>query len=348
MEDLKDILKNTMKHITTGVSYMVPVIVSCGLLFAIAVIFGGTAPEEGTFWYNLKQVGSYGTGLYVAVFSMFTAYSIADRPGLCPGLIGGYIAIQRGTGFIGAIVAGLTAGIIAYYCKKMKLPASLKPMLPLVIIPLVSVFAEFILFYYLIGSPLAAATKALGSILTSLQTSGRVALGAVIGAFAGFDYGGPINKTAVVFCNGLFADGITGPRAWFNCGNPSAPVAVALATLLAPKKFTTVEKQLAPSTALMGLFGITEGVIPFALNDPLHMMPATIIGSAVGSALGSLFNLETMITWSGMVCVPGISNKLLYFVCWGAAILVTTAILVVFKKPAKEEDDQDVNDFIGA
>ena len=121
-----------------------------------------------------------------------------------------------------------------------------------------------------------------------------------------------------------------------------------MATLLAPKKFTTVEKQLAPSTALMGLFGITEGVIPFALNDPLHMMPASIIGSAVGSALGSYFNLETMITWSGMVCVPGISNKLLYFVCWGAAILVTTAILVVFKKPAKEEDGQDVDDFIGA
>lgn len=348
MEDLKDILKHTMKHITTGVSYMVPVIVSCGLLFAIAVIFGGTAPEEGTFWFNLKQVGSYGTGLYVAVFSMFTAYSIADRPGLCPGLIGGYIAIQKGTGFIGAIVAGLTAGIIAHYCKKIKLPLSLKPMMPLVIIPLITVFSEFILFYYVIGTPLAALSSGLAGILTSLQTKGRVALGAVIGGFAGFDYGGPINKTAVVFCNGLFADGISGPRAWFNCGNPSAPVAVALATLIAPKKFNLVEKQLAPSTALMGLFGITEGVIPFALNDPLHMMPATIIGSAVGSALGAYFNLETLITWSGMVCVPGISNKLLYFVCWGAAILVTTAILVVFKKPAKEVNESEVDDFIGA
>jgi fructose PTS system EIIBC or EIIC component len=335
------------KHLMTGVSYMLPVVVAGGILIALAFAFGGiyAGKAEGTFGYALMQIGgSTAFALFVPVLSAFIAFSIADRPGIAPGLIGGMLATTVGAGFLGGIVSGFLAGYITKFLNdRIKLPDTLQGLKPVLILPVLSTLAVGLLMIYVAGPPVKAVLTALTDWLKGMQTSSAIVLGLILGAMMAFDMGGPVNKAAYAFSVGLLSSNVYAPMAAVMAAGMTPPLGLALAATLFKNRFTADEQEASKAAFVLGLSFITEGAIPYAARDPLRVIPSLMLGSAVTAALSMVFGCELLVPHGGVfvLFIPNaVTNLGLYVLALVVGTLVTTGALFIVKKPLTEESLQ--------
>lgn len=339
-------VKDIKKHLLTGVSYMIPVVVAGGICMAIAKVFGGAmvGDAKGTIPFMINSIGSAAMSFVVPVLTAAIAYSIAQRPGIVPGLVLGYIANDIKAGFLGGMLAAFLLGYLINAMKKINLPQALKGLMPVLFIPVISTFVVGLAFYALLGYPIAAVQNAIIEWMKSMQGGSRFILGGIIGAMMGFDLGGPINKTASLFCNAMLAQGIYGPEAAKIVGGMVPPLGVALGVLFAGrKKYSDAQIETAKAAVPLGLCFITEGVLPFAASNPLRVIPATCAGSAVASALVMLWNVTSTVPHGGIFVVPIMGNPIMFLVALVIGSIVTAAILYALQ-PNKKEDSEEKED----
>ncbi|ENM5777513.1 PTS sugar transporter subunit IIA [Vibrio mimicus] len=334
-------LARIKEHLLFGTSHMMPFIVAGGVLLSLSVMISGhgAVPESGML-ADIAQMGIAGLTLFTVVLGGYIAYSMADKPGLAPGMIGTWIAVnQYHTGFLGAIIVGFFAGFVVRQLKKIELPESMSSLGSIFIYPLVGTFITCSAIMWLIGSPLASSMLWLNQFLASMADSGKVALGAVLGAMTAFDLGGPINKVAT-----LFAQTQVNTQPWLMGGVGIAictpPLGMALATFLSPSKFKRDEREAGKAAGIMGMIGISEGAIPFASADPARVLPAVIIGGIVGNVIGFLFQVLNHAPWGGWIVLPVIDGKLGYILGTLAGALTTALIVIALKKTVNEQENQ--------
>lgn len=335
------------RHLMNGVSFMVPFIVVGGLLVAIALTLGGEKTPgglvipEGSFWEIIEQIGSTSFTFMVPILAGYIAYSIADKPGLVPGMIGGYIAAtgsfygsESGAGFLGGIIAGFLAGYVALGIKKLKVPKAIQPIMPIIIIPVVASLIVGLAFVFIIGAPVAQVFELLTAWLAGMQGSSSILLALILGAMISFDMGGPFNKVAFLFGSAMIGEGnyeIMGPIAAAIC---IPPIGMGLATFIGKRKFQTSEREMGKAAFTMGLFGITEGAIPFAAQDPLRVIPSVMAGSMTGAVIAMIGHVGDRVAHGGpIVAVLGaVDNVVMFFVAVIVGSIVTAIVVNVLKK----------------
>lgn len=337
-------LTNVKKHLMTGISYMIPVVVAGGLCMALAKILGGAlvGDAEGTVPWMINSIGSAAMSFVVPVLTAFIAYSIADRPGIAPGLTLGLVANNLKAGFLGGMLAGFLVGYFILWMKKyIKVPKALQGLMPVMFIPFLSTLVIGLAMYLVLGQPVAAAQAAITNTLKNMQAGGaKFSLGAIIGGMMGFDLGGPVNKTASAFCNALLAEGITGPTAAKIVGGMTPALGIATAVLAGGKKRWNAAQHEAAKAALpLGLCFITEGVLPFAAVDPLRVIIASCAGSAVAGGLTQLWNVASPVPHGGVFVIPAMTNPLGFIAALLIGSAVTFAIYYAMKFKTKQEDE---------
>ena len=327
------------KHLMTGVSHMLPFVVAGGLLIALAFAFGGINPPAGSFGAALLQIGG-GTGafgLFVPVLAGYIAYSIADRPGLAPGMIGGLLALGGGSGFLGGLIAGFLAGYVTRWLNQgIRLPRTLEGLKPTLILPLLGTAITGLVMVYVVGKPVAAALTAASTWLQGLGQTSAGALGAVIGAMMAFDMGGPINKAAYTFSTGLLTNQVYGPIAAAMVAGMTPPLALFFATIIFKNRFTTDEREAGKAAGVLGISFITEGAIPFAARDPLRVIPSLMIGSAAAGAISMASGCLLRAPHGGIfvLFIPNaVTNLPMYIVSLLVGTAISTLLLGVLKKP---------------
>ncbi|HTG69817.1 MAG TPA: fructose-specific PTS transporter subunit EIIC [Candidatus Udaeobacter sp.] len=332
------------KHLMTGVSHMLPLVVAGGLLIALSFIFGIEAFKvEGTFAAALMKIGGGSAfALMVPVLAGFISFSIAEKPGLAPGLIGGMLASSIGAGFLGGILAGFLAGYTALFLKKnIKLPRNLEGLKPILLIPLLASAFTGLMMIYVIGEPVKAIMDGLTAWLTGLGTTNAVLLGLLLGAMMAFDMGGPVNKAAYTFAVGLLGSEVYGPMAAVMAAGMTPPLGLFLATLLAKNKFTKEERDAGKSASILGISFITEGAIPFAAGDPFRVIPSIMVGSAITGALSMAFGATLRAPHGGVFVLPipnAVSHLGLYALAIVIGTVVTAVMLSVLKKPVEQRN----------
>ena len=327
------------KHLLTGVSFMLPMVVAGGLLIALSFVFGINAYKEpGTLAAALMQIGGDAAfKLMVPLLAGYIAYSIADRPGLAPGMIGGLLASTLGAGFIGGIIAGFIAG----YCAKAisryaRLPQSLEALKPILIIPLFASLFTGLVMIYVVGKPVAGMLEGLTHFLDSMGTTNAILLGVLLGGMMCVDLGGPINKAAYAFSVGLLASQSYAPMAATMAAGMVPPIGLGIATLIARSKFAQTEREAGKAAMVLGLCFISEGAIPFAAKDPLRVIPASVVGGALTGALSMYFGCKLMAPHGGLfvLLIPNaINHALLYLLAIVAGSLVTAVVYALIKRP---------------
>lgn len=333
-------LAGPYKHLMTGVSYMLPLVVAGGLLIALAFAIGGVkaGEKEGTLAWALMTIGG-GTAfrLYVPVLAAFIAYSIADRPGLTSGLIGGMLAMTVGAGFLGGIAAGFLAGYLTRLMSdRIKLPENLAGLKPVLILPVLSTLLVGLAMIFLLGPPVKGLLDALTGWLNRMQGTSAALLGLLLGAMMALDMGGPVNKAAYTFAVGLLASRVYGPMAAVMAAGMVPPLGLALAALLFKNRFTREERDAGNAAAVLGLSFITEGAIPFAARDPLRTIPCLMLGSAVTGAISLAAGVQLLVPHGGVfvLLIPHAVQHLgMYVVAIVAGTLATTAALFFAKRP---------------
>jgi PTS system fructose-specific IIC component len=328
------------KHLMTGVSYMLPVVIAGGLAIALAFAFGGiyAGDQKGTLAAALSQIGG-GTAfhLFVAVLSGFIAFSIADRPGIAPGLVGGMLAQNLGAGFLGGIASGFIAGYLTkFLADKIRLPVTLQGLMPVLILPFLSTISVGLLMIYVVAPPVHGINEALAAWLNGMRGANALLLGVVLGSMMAFDMGGPVNKAAYTFAVGLLASKIYTPMAAVIAAGMTPPLGLALAAWLFKNRFEAEEREAAAPALVLGLSFITEGAIPFAAKDPLRVIPATMMGSATAGALSMVAGVQFLVPHGGVFAalIPGAVTGLgAYLVAILAGTLVTTGALFFLKRP---------------
>lgn len=343
---MKQHLARAKEHLLFGTSHMIPFIVAGGVLLSLSVMISGHGgiPTTGVL-ADIAQMGIAGLTLFTAVLGGYIAYSIADKPGLAPGMIGSWIAGSHfNTGFLGAIVVGFFAGFVVYLLKKIQLPSSMTSLGSIFIYPLIGTFVTCAAVMWLIGAPIANAMQWLNEWLAGLAGSGKVILGTVLGAMTAFDMGGPINKVAT-----LFAQTQVNTQPWLMGGVGIAictpPLGMALATFLSPKKFKQDEREAGKAAGIMGMIGISEGAIPFAASDPARVIPAIVAGGIVGNVIGFMFHVLNHAPWGGWIVLPVVDGKLGYIVGTLVGALTTASIVILLKKNVSEEDERLARSF---
>ena len=337
------------KHLMTGVSHMLPFVVAGGLLIALAFAIGSFQfGDQGIFIYEDKYAGTLGNtlfkigangafGLFVPVLAGYIAFSIADRPGLAPGMIGGFLAGLTGSGFLGGIIAGFLAGyIVLWLTRSIKLPRTLEGLKPTLLLPLLGTLAVGLLMMFVIGQPVAAALTGLTNWLQGLGNTSAGLLGALLGAMMAFDMGGPINKAAYTFSTGLLGAKVYGPIAAVMAAGMTPPLALFLATLVFKNRFTKDEVEAGKAAGVLGVSFITEGAIPFAARDPLRVIPALMVGSAAAGAISMAAGCLLRAPHGGIfvLFIPNaVTNLPMYVVAILAGTVVSTVMLGVLKKP---------------
>ncbi|MGA8010359.1 MAG: fructose-specific PTS transporter subunit EIIC, partial [Thiomonas sp.] len=329
------------KHLMTGVSFMLPFITAGGLLIALSFALGGIyvfKPEHaGTLGYALFQIGAKAAFvLIVPALSGYIAYSIADRPGIAPGMIGGMIASSIGAGFLGGIVSGFIAGYgTEWFNRHLKLNRHLEGLKPVLILPLLGTLFTGLLMIYVVGTPVAHALAFLTDWLKSMQGASAILLGLLLGAMMAFDMGGPVNKAAYTFATGLLASQLFTPMAAVMAAGMTPPLALALATRLFPSRFTFDEREAWGATGLLGLSFITEGAIPYAARDPLRVIPANMIGSAIAGAISMVAAVQLRVPHGGVFVLPipnAVTHLAMYVVALVVGTVISAVLLGVFKK----------------
>jgi len=329
--------KGVYKHLMTGVSHMLPVVIAGGLLIALSFVFGIEAfKEKGTAAAALMDIGGGAAfALMIPVLAGFIAFSIADRPGLAPGLIGGMLASQLGAGFLGGIVAGFIAGYAAkFIAEKVSLPQSMEALKPILIIPFVASLFTGLVMIYIVGGPVASIMAALTEFLTNIGSTNAVILGVVLGCMMCFDLGGPVNKAAYTFGVGLLASQSYAPMAAIMAAGMVPALGMGLATFLAKRKFIESEREAGKASFVLGLCFISEGAIPFAAKDPMRVIPSCMLGGALTGGLSMLFGAELLAPHGGLfvLLIPhAISPVLLYLVAIAAGTAVTGLVYAFLK-----------------
>ncbi|PFD30163.1 PTS fructose transporter subunit IIABC [Bacillus thuringiensis] len=344
------------RHLMNGVSFMVPFIVVGGLLIAIALTLGGEKTPgglvipDGSFWKTIEQIGGASFTFMVPILAGYIAYSIADKPGLVPGMIGGYIAAtgsfygsESGAGFLGGIIAGFLAGYIALGIKKLKVPKAIQPIMPIIIIPVFTSLIVGLAFVFIIGAPVAQVFVSLTAWLAGMQGSSSILLALILGAMISFDMGGPVNKVAFLFGSAMIGEGnyeIMGPIAAAIC---IPPIGMGLATFIGKGKFQDSEREMGKASFTMGLFGITEGAIPFAAQDPLRVIPSIMAGSMTGAVIAMIGHVGDRVAHGGpIVAVLGaVDNVFMFFVAVIVGSIVTAVVVNVLKKDVLKLEKQE-------
>lgn len=340
------------KHLMNGVSHMLPFVVGGGILIAIAFLIDGfsvdlnSLPADqrsnfGTITQAaalFKGIGGTAFGFMLPILAGFIAVSIADRPGLAVGFVGGSIAANGTSGFLGALVAGFVAGYIVLLLKKIfsKLPESLDGMKPVLLYPLLGIFIVGVIMQFIVEPPIGALNTAINNGLNGLNGASAVVLGVLLGGMMAVDMGGPVNKAAYVFGTASIAAGNYNIMAAVMIGGMVPPLAIALATIFFKNKFTAEERKAGPTNFIMGLSFITEGAIPFAASDPLHVLPACVVGSAVAGGLSMAFGCTLMAPHGGIFVVPTIGNPLMYLVALVIGAFIACGLLGLLKKKVSE------------
>ncbi|QFI53931.1 PTS fructose transporter subunit IIABC [Aeromonas simiae] len=337
------------RFLMNGVSHMIPFVVTGGLLIALSLAIGGhPTPNgmqipEGSMWNQILNVGVVAFKLMIPILAGYIAYAIADRPALAPGFIGGWIAndgsfygADAGTGFIGAIIAGLLVGYLVRWIATRRYHKMVQPLVPILIAPITASLFIAAVFIFIIGAPIADMMAGLNALLLSMSGGSLVLLGIVLGGMAGFDMGGPVNKVAFLFSVGMIASGQTQFMGAMACAIPVAPLGMGLATVLGRKLnlFDKSEIEAGKAAAAMGLVGISEGAIPFAARDPLAVIPANVLGSMVAAVMAFLLGITNSVAHGGpIVALLGAMNKpLLALLCMLTGAVITGIAAVALKK----------------
>jgi PTS system fructose-specific IIC component len=329
------------KHLMTGVSFMLPFVVAGGLLIALAFALGGIYvyddAHRGTLGWTLFQVGAKaGFVLMLPALAGYIAFSIADRPGIAPGMIGGLLAGTVGAGFLGAIAAGFIAGYAVHGLNRLiRLPRTLDGLKPVLLLPLLGSAVVGVLMMMVIGQPIAAIMAGLTEWLKGLQAGSAVLLGAILGAMMAFDMGGPVNKAAYVFSTTLIASGVANPMAAAMAAGMVPPLGIALACWVFRSRFSAEEREASKAVAVLGLAFITEGAIPFVARDPLRVIPACVAGAAVAGGLSMMLGIGLQAPHGGVfvLAIPNAVNHVaLYALSIAAGTAVTAVALGLLKK----------------
>lgn len=340
------------RYLMNGVSHMIPFVVTGGLLIALALAIGGEPSEtgmaipDGSMWNQILNVGVVAFTLMIPILAGYIAYAIADRPALTPGLIGGWIAnngsfygADAGTGFIGAIIAGLLVGYFVKWITSLNYHKFVQPLVPIMIAPIAGSLFIAGLFIFVIGAPIASLMDGLTALLTTMSTGNVILLGIVLGGMAGFDMGGPFNKVAFLFSVGMIASGQTQFMGAMACAIPVAPLGMALATVLGRKLalFETSEQEAGKAAGAMGLVGISEGAIPFAAQDPMSVIPANMLGSMVAAVMAFSFGITNSVAHGGPVValLGAMNHPVLALICMAVGAIVTAVTCVTLKKIRK-------------
>lgn len=345
------------RYLMNGVSHMIPFVVTGGLLIALALAIGGDPTPSGmqipagSMWNQILNVGVAAFTLMIPILAGYIAYAIGDRPALAPGFIGGWIAnngsfygADAGTGFIGAIIAGLLVGYLVRWIATRHYHKMVQPLVPILIAPIVGSLFIAAVFIFIIGAPIADMMTGLNAMLLSMSGGSLVLLGIVLGGMAGFDMGGPVNKVAFLFSVGMIASGQTQFMGAMACAIPAAPLGMSLATVLGRKLgiFDASEIEAGKAAGAMGLVGISEGAIPFAARDPLAVIPANILGSMTAAVMAFLFGITNSVAHGGpIVALLGAVNKpLLALLCMICGAIVTGVTAVALKKLRVKKTDE--------
>ncbi|ALP41602.1 PTS fructose transporter subunit IIABC [Aeromonas schubertii] len=337
------------RYLMNGVSHMIPFVVTGGLLIALALAIGGVPTPagmqipEGSMWNQILNVGVAAFTLMIPILAGYIAYAIGDRPALAPGFIGGWIAnngsfygADAGTGFIGAIIAGLLVGYLVRWIATRSYHKMVQPLVPILIAPIVGSLFIAAVFIFIIGAPIADMMTGLNALLLSMSGGSLVLLGIVLGGMAGFDMGGPVNKVAFLFSVGMIASGQTQFMGAMACAIPVAPLGMGIATVLGRKLgiFDKSEIEAGKAAGAMGLVGISEGAIPFAARDPLAVIPANVLGSMVAAVMAFLFGITNSVAHGGpIVALLGAMNKpLLALLCMVTGAVITGITAVALKR----------------
>lgn len=338
-------------HLMNGVSHMLPFVVGGGILIAIAFLLDSigvdmaslSAEERGNFGTItpaaavFKNIGGLAFGFMLPILAGYIAMSIADRPGLAAGFIGGAIAANGKSGFLGALAAGFIAGYLVLLLKKLfeKLPKAIEKLSPVLLFPLFGILFVGLIMIFVVEPPIGALNKALNDALAGMGSTSKLVLGAVLAGMMAIDMGGPFNKAAYVFGTASIIEGNYAVMAAVMIGGMVPPCAIALATLLFKNKFTKAERESGPTNFIMGLAFITEGAIPFAASDPLRVIPSCIIGSAAAGALSMAFGCTLMAPHGGIFVFPVVEHALMYLVALAVGTVISALLLGVLKKKVK-------------
>ena len=346
-QDQKSGMQMVYQHLMNGVSFMVPFIVVGGLLMAIALTLGGEASSKGlvipedSFWKSIENIGSLAFSFMVPILAGYIAVSIADKPGLVPGMIGGAIAADgsfygsdAGAGFLGGIVAGFIAGYIAKWIKNIKVPKAMAPIMPIIIIPIISSLIVGLIFIFLIGAPIASIFEGLTTWLKSMQGTNIIILALIVGAMIAFDMGGPVNKVAFLFGSALIAEGNYAVMGMVAVAVCTPPIGLGLATFINKRKFNKGEIEMGKASFTMGLFGITEGAIPFAAQDPLRIIPSNMIGAMVAAVIAAIGGVGDRVAHGGPIVavLGGIDQILWFFIAVIIGSIVTMSVVLILRR----------------
>ena len=335
---MKEALIRVRSHLLTGTSHMIPFVVAGGILLSIAVMLHskGEAPQTGL----LKDIWTMGIAaftLFIPVLGGYIAFSIANRPALAPGMIGSWLAAQYGAGFIGAVVVGFLAGYIVLWLKRIPLSTTYRPIGAIFIYPLGGTFLVGSIVIWGIGQPIAHVMTSMNEWLYSLQGVSKLTLGAILGGMTAFDMGGPINKVAT-----LFAQSQVGSHPYLMGGVGVAictpPLGMWLATILSPKRYTNEEIEAGRAALAMGMIGITEGAIPFAVADPIRVIPSLVIGGIISNMFAFQMDVLNNAPWGGWIVLPVVEGRFWYVLATILGALVT-ALCANLLKPVREQED---------
>jgi len=331
------------QYLLSGVSYAIPFVASGGILIALSIAFApmtSSGPDfsRAPFLKLINDIGSAAFAFLIPVLSGYIAFGIADRPGLVPGFVGGYIAGQAGAGFLGGIVSGLLAGFLVFFIKKLKPPTYLRPIMPILVIPVLSSLVVGFVMYKIIGAPIRDIMTAIQHWLEGMNAGNQVLLGVVLGSMIAFDMGGPVNKVAFFFGAAMIQKGnfaVMGACAAAIC---VPPLGLGLATLLDRKLWSDEDKEAGLAALAMGAIGITEGAIPFAAADPLRVIPVIMLGSSVASVIAMLGKVGDHAPHGGPIVLPVVDNRLIYVIAILAGTTTVALLMNAIKKRSTRKD----------
>jgi fructose PTS system EIIBC or EIIC component len=342
---MKPHLFKVRQYLLSGVSYAIPLVACGGILIALAIAFAPMGPAGPDFSHSpflklIMDIGSSAFALLVPVLAGYIAFGMADRPGLVPGFVGGAIANQIGAGFLGGLVAGLLAGATVMLIKKVKVPVYFKPLMPILVIPVIATLAVGFIMFRVIGLPIRDLMAWLSSWLAVMGTGNRVILGAVLGAMIAFDMGGPVNKTAFFFGAAMIREGNFAPMGACAAAICVPPLGLGLATVLGRKLWNGQERDAGYAGLAMGMIGITEGAIPFAAADPLRVIPTIMFGSMIAAVIAMLGNVGDHAPHGGPIVIAVVDNRLAYILAIAAGSFFVALLINALKKWTGAKDQE--------
>lgn len=353
---MKKFGKDLETHIMTGISYMIPMVIAGAVLMAISRIgasFFGISDIWDAKWANSANAviqflhtddgwGGLALGLMFPVISAFIAYSVADKGGIAPGLVGGLLVANMNAGFLGALASGLIAGYtVKFLLDHVHLPEAAKSVLPVFLVPVIGSFVTLLLIQYVIGVPFAGINTGLASWLKSLTGTNRILLAAIVGGMVGFDLGGPVNKAAVTTAMALLTSGVYDPNTAAQIAIIIPPLGLGLATLIDKRKFSPELNEAGQASLVMGLIGVSEGAIPFAVESPLKVIPANVLGCAAGSALGVGLGAVNRAPISGFYGWFAVEKWWFYILAIAVGTLIVTGITLLSRKRVENKVEQE-------